>query len=307
LGFAVATCAGLLTACESKPMVASAPPQEIRLLTGAFSEPWSNLADYANARSSTFHITVAANNDPYHLLSAIQQGEGDIGVAPSDATYPTYQRGTAEYPHPHTRLRGIAVVGMNKLYLIVRTDSPIRVINDLRDTRVAIGSNERLADTLLRAYGLKPSDVRKVVRTGDEMIADLEDHRVDAAFLQLRIDFVWPMNRLAHVRAVPIDRHAMNELVSQYSFVKPVKVALGEFGSQQEPVETVGTDALLVCRDDLGDELIHDLTALLFEWLSRDLTGLEPWRRADPESGPATSIPLHSGAARFYRAREILR
>jgi TRAP-type uncharacterized transport system substrate-binding protein len=30
-------------------------------------------------------------------------------------------------------------------------------------------------------------------------------------------------------------------------------------------------------------------------------------RLIDPEQGPTTPIPLHPGAARFYREREILR
>jgi len=30
-------------------------------------------------------------------------------------------------------------------------------------------------------------------------------------------------------------------------------------------------------------------------------------RGIDPERGPTASIPLHPGAARYYRAREILK
>jgi TRAP-type uncharacterized transport system substrate-binding protein len=33
----------------------------------------------------------------------------------------------------------------------------------------------------------------------------------------------------------------------------------------------------------------------------------EAARTIDPERGPTASIPLHPGAARFYREREILK
>jgi TRAP-type uncharacterized transport system substrate-binding protein len=64
----------------------------------------------------------------------------------------------------------------------------------------------------------------------------------------------------------------------------------------------VGVDLVLVCRADLDNELVYELTRALFEEVPQRIR-----RQLDPQRAPATVIPLHSGAARYYRERELSR
>jgi hypothetical protein len=72
-------------------------------------------------------------------------------------------------------------------------------------------------------------------------------------------------------------------------------------------VATVGTDVLLVCRDDLQPELAYELTKTLFEAVDRLTQAYRGAAVIDPNRGPAATIPLHPGAARYYRERELFR
>lgn len=68
---------------------------------------------------------------------------------------------------------------------------------------------------------------------------------------------------------------------------------------------TLGVDNLLVCRADLDERLVHELTRVLIESLPELAKIHAAARGIDPDQAPAAPIPLHAGAARFYRERKL--
>ena len=64
---------------------------------------------------------------------------------------------------------------------------------------------------------------------------------------------------------------------------------------------------LLVCRDDLAEEVVYEFTKEFFAALPMLATSNSEAALVDVEKAPATPIPLHSGAARYYREREVLK
>ena len=92
---------------------------------------------------------------------------------------------------------------------------------------------------------------------------------------------------------------------AQYPFLEPMIVKAGTYANQDDAVETVGVSNLLLCRRDLDEALVYQLTRAFFEALPRLATANPAAALIDPEQAPATPIPLHPGAARYYREREI--
>jgi TRAP-type uncharacterized transport system substrate-binding protein len=63
-------------------------------------------------------------------------------------------------------------------------------------------------------------------------------------------------------------------------------------------------DGLLICRRDLDEPLVYELTKQLIASRQSAEPG-GPLARMDLQLAPATPIPLHDGAARYYREREL--
>ncbi len=63
----------------------------------------------------------------------------------------------------------------------------------------------------------------------------------------------------------------------------------------------------LVARPESGISNFEDLTRILFDTLPGVAPIHEAFGRLDIEAAPATPIPLHPGAARFYREMELFR
>ena len=66
-------------------------------------------------------------------------------------------------------------------------------------------------------------------------------------------------------------------------------------------------DVLLLTRQDLDDELVRRLTSALFDVLPQLAASHDFLRLMDARRAPATPIPLHPGAALYYRERELSR
>jgi TRAP transporter TAXI family solute receptor len=115
------------------------------------------------------------------------------------------------------------------------------------------------------------------------------------------------VTRTVAVRLIPIDRHHIELIQARYPFLKSITIPGGTYAGQTEDVMTVGIDNLLVCREDLPQRLVRDLTQTFFETLPELATVHRAATGIDPDRGPATPIPLHRGAAQYYRERELAR
>jgi TRAP transporter TAXI family solute receptor len=114
------------------------------------------------------------------------------------------------------------------------------------------------------------------------------------------------LSRTVGIRILDVDRKTINALRARYPFVNPTAVPAGDITGIANDVHTFGVENVLVCRRDLGEELVYRLTAGLFEQAERNAQRNPEARTIDLEQAPATPIPLHPGAARYYRQREIL-
>jgi hypothetical protein len=113
------------------------------------------------------------------------------------------------------------------------------------------------------------------------------------------------LSRTVPLRLLPIGRAEVNQLRGSYPFLRPVTVAANQLPGQSRPVETLGSEWLLVCRSDLSEDLVYQLTREFFAQLPALARDHGEAALIDPEEAPATAIPLHAGAARYYREREV--
>ena len=80
-----------------------------------------------------------------------------------------------------------------------------------------------------------------------------------------------------------------------------------DYPAHPRSVHTIGVDNMLVCSNDLDEDFVYELTKSLFNGLPALAAEQTSLRLMDVSQGPATPIPLHDGAARYYRERELFR
>ena len=240
----------------------------------------------------------------------LQSGVGDVTFTQSDIAYTALTKGTEANPTPHTNLRGLAVTWMVELHLVVGPQVNFHSLKDLRGKRVGIGppggGNGVTAQIILAQSGLPLSDVRLVRVPPAEVASHLADGTVDAEFITgaYPMDLVSAALAVPGVRMVPIQGSDISNLKDHYPFLRPVVIPANTYG-QAADIHTVGVDVLLICRENLSEEIVYRMLTTFFDGI-QDLAQRQPvFRSVSLSQAPATPIPLHPGAARFYREREL--
>jgi uncharacterized protein len=246
-------------------------------------------------------------------VDALQNGGAQLGFAQADIAYLAYSRGTTAFPQPHSNLRGVAVLWSNTAQIAVPRASDVQNVSDLRGKRVAVGtpgtSTEVLAQIILKAYGMRFSDIHPKFTSFDERVRQMRDGEIDAAFVVTAVPApaIEQMQINPGIRLLPIDSDRINALRGQYPFLRPVAMPRRTYAQQELPIAAVSIDELLICRKDLDDGLVYRLTKAFFDALPALARVNAAVRTIDLDEAPGTPIPLHSGAARYYREREIAR
>ena len=313
----VGVCAGLaLVAAACSQPEAAPPPTRIVMSIPFAGSAWESigrgLASAYSRQLPRVSPDVVMAESLESQVDAMQAGKVDVALEDAETAYLAYTRGTALDGRPHERLRAMAVMFSIAVQEAVPRSTGITRIDQLRGRRVDVGgqggSVDRAARVILESYGLSYDQITPTFGTSDTLerfkAGDLDARFFYSAF---KHPVIANISREVDIRVLPIDRERLGAIQERHHFLKSTTIPAGTYPKQERDVQTVGMDVLLLCRNDLPDALVYDLTRALFDAVPALEQAHESARTIDTERGPTASIPLHPGAARFYREREILK
>lgn len=242
-------------------------------------------------------------------VSAIQRGDADLGFILADVAY--FANADAQRRHDaRAEIRGIAALQTAPVHLVARSGILPSQVMQLQPLRIgvnsAFSSQFILARLVLGAYGIS-ENAHPPQFTAADLASALKEGAVDAVFVTAN----YPARSVAAAtaagaRLLPMDDTVAEKLRRTYPFVHRISIPAHTYQGQERSVRTIGVDRLLVCRSDLDDALVHELTRHFIEALPEIFRPLRSSARLmDLDSASATPIPLHPGAAQYYREREL--
>jgi TRAP transporter TAXI family solute receptor len=246
-----------------------------------------------------------------HNIEALQDGTVDIGLAQASIAYMGYNGQLPESTRPLRNIRGIAVLNPSEVHLMVSPASTIRSVEELRGRRVGIGpKGGGLATTSHMVLGgyFSPGEVQEISLPVAQTMSMLLDNTLDASFTISSVPndeaktLIGSGAKLLELRGPKIDR-----LRTTYPFFRSRIIPAGQYPGQDKAVYTLSLDVVLLARAGLDDALVRRLTDGLFQMLPQLRAELPFLKGMAPERAPATPVPLHPGAALYYRERELRR
>jgi TRAP transporter TAXI family solute receptor len=233
----------------------------------------------------------------------------DSGLCQSDVAFWAYS-GSGPYrgEKPLEGLRAIANLYQESLHVIVRADSEIASIGDLKGKRVSLGERgagtRATATLVLGAYGV--SEKRFVGRQlpTAEASAQLRDSKIDALFLvgSAPVPALAELAQTTPLRMLPVDGKPGEVLRREHPFLTVDIVPEGSYGDAAGVV-TVGIGAYWLVLADLEDDLAFSLTQALWHPATRkllDQSGTLGRHIRMEHALVGLPIPLHPGAERYY-------
>ena len=172
-------------------------------------------------------------------------------------------------------LNGIASLYPETCQFVVREDSGIKSINDLKGKRVAVGAAgsgaEANARQILEAYGITYDNVEEQFLSFAEGSYALKDGTVDAAFVTAgyptaSVQDIASQNK---IRLLPVGDEQIKKLSEKYPFYTKTTVPAGTYQGFDQEVQTVSVMAILVANDKIDAALGEKLTKALFDNLDK--------------------------------------
>lgn len=310
-GIAFVALVSVITCRPEGDTSSTEPPSRVRFVTGPIgggSLPLGQEIAHALGQGlndvtiETIHSAGAISN-----IHAIQRGDAEMALTFADVAYLSFSGQLTPAHPPFDQVRGIAVLQVTPVVLVARPGLHVQGPQDLRGRRVGVGPEGSgtavTASLILRAYGIEPHDIRIESIGFEEGVTKLLGGDLDAMF-DNAISRSKALRRAADAgaRFVPIVGPAAERLRRDHPFFRATVVAPELYGTS---VRTIGVDGLLICRSDLDESLVYEVTKQLFASLKT--LGRGALRSMEVKQAPATPVPLHPGAARYYRERELSR
>ncbi len=296
---------------------AQAAPVFINILTGGTSGVYypigvglSQIYSDGIAGSKT---SVQATKASVENLNLLQAGRGELALALGDSVADA-KNGVedAGFKAPLTKLRALGGAYPNYIQIVASQESGIKSLADLKGKTISVGApksgTELNARAIFKAAGLTYEDMGKVQYLPfAESVELIKNRQLDATLQSSGLGMaairdlssVMPLNYIA----IP------PEVVSKIGnpAYQSAMIPANTYDGQAAAVPTVAITNILVTRADLPEDVVYQMTRLLFENLTRLGNSHSAAKDIKLETA-AKNLPidLHPGAARYYQEKGAL-
>jgi TRAP transporter TAXI family solute receptor len=244
-------------------------------------------------------------------LRLVNSGQLESGFAQADLAGWAFE-GTGVFAGepPMKRLRAIASLFPENLHFVVLADSPIRTLADLKGRRVSLGETQSgtvaNARLLLNAAGLGEEDVKTAYLRPGQAVEELKAGTLEAFFLVggYPVPAIRDLAAAVPIRLVAVDSELALRVQHEFRFYSPSVIPANTYAGVDTDTPSLGFHALWVVTASADPDLIHDITQALWnDATDRLLEARNPIgkRIRLGDALADLSVPLHPGAARYYR------
>ena len=249
-------------------------------------------------------------------VKAIIDGQLESALAQADVAYWAYH-GTGMFRNqgPSRGLRAIAHLLLSPVHIVVRADSDLFEIADLRGRRVSLGETGsgslNIAQTVLAAHGIGEGDFEPAYHEPGPASDLLQNGEIDAFIVVggVPVVAVADLAQRLPIRLLPMSETTAEELVAFNPFLTNGTIQSGIYQGVGQ-TRSIGISTQWIVGAQADAEFVFELTEALWHEQNRPLfdSGPPEARAIDRKQAlKGIAIPLHPGAARYYKEQGIQR
>ena len=252
----------------------------------------------------------------------LDTGELELGIEGLDTAWA--YKGVSGYDKPMKNIR-VLVRGneMPTIGLVVRVDSGINSLKDLKGKRVASGYGgfqvgQEITNAYLESVGLTMKDVKAVpVADAPSALRAVQEGRADASFggsstgaLLIEVDQATPLKVLNYGDIPPdqTDKATKEQVQALQKYCPSARVLLQKKeGFLKSDATVVGYSAWLTSSTKLSTDAAYEITKTVYE-NDKELWPLHVWLKGWTQKNmfePNPAAPYHEGAIRFWKEKGL--
>ena len=190
----------------------------------------------------------------------------------------------------------------------------IKSVAYLRDKNVSTGNKGSgtpfNAVQILVAYDMTVTDIKVFNLDFSHSVDAFREGTIDAFFCVAGVPTT-AISELAlkhDIVLLEIDDKHSNKLIEEHPFYTLIEIDGGQYRGVNKTVQTVAVKAALIVTDDLSEDLVYNITRVLFESKSEVAASHAMGTYLDVDRAiEGITIPFHPGAKRYYKEIGVLR
>ncbi len=302
---------------QSKP--AGAKIERISIATGAIGGIYNvlggGMAKLLREKLGGIDVTAETTNASVDNVRLVGTKQADIGFSTSIAIVQG-TKGEGPFKGVKYPVAGLANIYPQFLWAVTVEGTGIGSLADLKGKRVSTsnpGSGSELdALNVLTAVGIKVSDIKRERLPPQQAAEALKDRRIDA-LLHTAGQRQPAWEDIANTPGTTIK--FLNTQVAVKGLERdwgkgvyfPLTLPKGTYKGQGADVPMAAGGNAWFVRPDLPDDLVYQITKILMENLDVLAKVHSEARNIKLEAAANTPVPLHPGAARYYREKGLLK
>lgn len=243
----------------------------------------------------------------------VETGDCEIGIANSDMAY-FAMVGSQPFTTEHKNIRGF-INGMapGVVHYAVLESSGITSLKDLVGKRIAVGpqgnSTSLFLEKVLNLMGYSWKDITPSYLSFSEGMQALADGKVAMAIASAGP----PVSAVQELAAsgkkfalLEFDDDFRTKFLEAYPYYIAYDIPEKIYGLGKT-IHTVATQNMLMVNADVDADLVYRMTKAVFENFASLVISAPATATITLADAPNTSIPLHEGAARYYKEMGVIK
>ena len=242
-------------------------------------------------------------------INFLRKKQIELALVQSDVAWMAYNGKVIFSGDAFKDLRVLASLYSEKIQIVVRVDSGINSLEDLKGKRISAGEKESGSAAgviqILETAGLKNGeDYTLLYERFTKATELLLDGYIDAVYYvgAVPADGLERLSEKIEIKLLEIPENVINKLTSSYPYYSKERIEMNCYKGHTQTINTLGFKALLVGTTRLpSDEVINILTVIYSNprIISNNNEVLVELYKSEAIKGIDTDM-LHEGAASFF-------
>ncbi|AIL64723.1 TRAP transporter solute receptor, TAXI family [Rickettsiales bacterium Ac37b] len=285
-------------------------------VTGVYYPTGSAICRMVNRyrRTNSIRCSIDPSNGSLDNIQSLKNKTFDLGIIQSDIQYNAYN-GIDNFANdgPDKSLRSIFSLHNDDFTVVVRSDSGIKTIEDLKGKKINISSkgsgSREMLQTIMDLYGLTSENFIFSELTSSEESFALCNNKIDAIIASVGHPnaAIQEVSALCDITIIPITGNNIEKLLKDYSYYTKSTIPGGLYAGNPNNIPTFSVKVSIITREDVNDNVIYQVVKSLFDHFDV-FRNLHPvlHNLVPKDMIQNNIIPIHKGAERYYKEKGLL-
>ena len=298
--------------------VSAAETKRISIVTagtgGVFYIYGGGIASVVSKNVPDINMTVESTGGSVENMKILQKNQAELATTSADVLYEAfYDFDKSKHFKDKVNAKALFNMYSQPHHLVTLENSGIKSINDIKGKRIVVGSpgsgTEVKTKMILEALGITYKDFTPEYLSFTEGCEALQDNNVDAVFLGVSYpaSAIVSLSLTNPIRLVKFSDEEVDKIVKDYPFLSKSIIPGKVYKGIDQDTQTIAVQTLVVCKEDLSEDVAYNIVKTVFEH-KKELDGIHSsFRETTLSNATPTIIPLHTGAIKYFKEKNVLK